>query len=247
MISSQAVIDAVLTLLKQKVDPAHVADLARWKRAEILQRCNLVQDSLALQLPGLFDGNNSTLLTVAGQMEYTLPASVGMIREVAIDGIQLSMTTKTQIQGDSIRGDLIDNTEFVLDWASVQDQPNTWFQDNEKTIVGLYPVPVISGQVISIDCELLIAYMADTGASYPLGNLNALRKAQQIIIYRAAEMCAAEVGNMNFVGYLKGIGDELVNSLTTYWFVLRPSPAESTIRFKETEGANNITLHHNLR
>ena len=247
MISSQGMIEQALKLLQEKVDPGHTLDLSRFKRSDVLLMINLEQDAIALEVPGLFDGNDSSLLTVSNQALYTLPNSVGMIREVAVNGVQCLRTTKSAIQGDSIRGDLVDTTEFVQDWASVTGTPTYWYQSEDKSQLGLYPMPAEAGQVISIDGELLVAYMTDSAISFPLDNLNALRKAQQLLLHRTAMTLAGILEKPAPVSFFKMKSDQLLQALITYWLVLRPTAPESTLRFKETEGSPSGILRHTIR
>jgi len=243
-------IDSVLTLMKEPVDPNHVLDLAAWSRAEILSRLCMSQDEIQLDLPGLFKTRDTSLSTIVGQMEYVLPTTIGVINSVSLDGVQLVRTTRDAIIGDAIRGDLVDSTEYVQDWASIQDQPYQFYQDIHDGVayLGLYPKPSSpAGQTIMIEGELVLANMTDSATSYPLDNLEALRKAQKILIYKTAEVCAIEDMNSVYATYLHQAADKMIEALRTYWFVMRPSDPQSTILYKECEGPSTQTLRRETR
>jgi hypothetical protein len=249
MLNTIATVNEVFIMLKEPFDPSLTApsDLSHWSRATILNRLNMVQDELVLEMPDLFKTLDESLTTATGQATYTVPSTMGTIRNVAVNGIQLIGTTKEAIQADAIRGDLVDATEFVQNWQTITGTPYMWYQDINGIVLGLYPIPVSSGLVITIEGEYILAEMADTTASYSLNNIAALRKAQKILIYKTVEVCAIEDGNIAFGTYLHQAAEKLVESLRTYWFVLKPSDPSSTIKYKETEGPTTQTLRREVR
>ena len=250
MLNGIQTLNEIFTMLKEPSDPTGATDLSHWTRATILGRLNMAQDELSMELPGLFKTlDNTSLVTVAGQMEYTVPSTIGVIRQVAIDGIQLMPTTKEKIQNDAVRGDLVDATEFVQDWMSVTGTPFQWYQDDRDGVskLGLYPKPATSGNVLTIEGELLLSLLSDTVVSYPLNNIAALRKAQKILIYKTSEVCAGEDGNYQYAQYLHTEAGKMVEDLRTYWFVLKESAPGSTIIYKETEGPSVSLLRREVR
>jgi hypothetical protein len=228
MLTGQEMVEAVLNLVSEKVDPGHTLDLSRFKRAFVLQQINLAQDSLSLAVPGLFDGVDSSLTTSANTANYTLPSTVGQIKEVSVNGNPLEKATKQELQGNAIR-------QGLVSWESITGTPIKWYQSDDKASLYLYPVPVTPSQTISIDGEVLLTAIADSSVSYPLNNLTALRKAQQLLIHKVAMVLSGMLEKVNLVAFFKGTSDVMQKDLETYWLVLRPTPAESTIRYKQTE------------
>jgi hypothetical protein len=249
MLSATATVNEILQMLKQPYDATGATDTAKWKRAEILLRLNMAQDELQLEIPDLFKTKDTSLTTTAGTQEYTIPSTLGLIRQVAIDGIQLMPTTKDQIQHDAVRGDLVDATEFVQDWQSVTGMPFEWYQDNRDGVnyLGLYPKPATSGNALTLEGELLLSLMTDSVSSYPFDNVSALRKAQKILVYKTAEVLAAEENNFAYAKYLQDMSEKMVVDLRTYWNVLRKTDNGSTIIYKETEGPSVSLLRREVR
>ena len=247
MLNSIQAINEVFSMMEEPFDPAGSTDLSHWTRANILIKMNMAQDELQLELPDLFRTTNSTLTTVALQMEYTVPVTIGTIRTVSINGIVLNKTTRETLQGDALRGDLVDATEYVQNWASITGEPYSWYQDQNNTVLGIYPKPVNTGDVIMLEGEYILAEMTDVNSSYAFDNVNALRKAQKILIYKTAEVCAIADGDQNYATYLHQAAEKMIESLRTYWFVLKPTNSTSTIIYKQTEGPTASTLHREIR
>ena len=164
MLTTQQAINEIFTLLKEKYDPAGIADYSHWSRTEILTRLNLAQDRLSLLITDLFRIEDSSLVSIAGQLEYNMPTNIGRVYEVSINGYQLQRTTKDAIQADSIRGE---NGQY---WADISDQPEYYYYDQGRNVLGLWPKPATAGQTIVIDGELIFANLVDSSAVYLLEN-----------------------------------------------------------------------------
>jgi hypothetical protein len=246
MLTGLQALNEIFTLLKEPYDATGATDKSHWSRATMATRLNMSQDELSLSLPGLFWTSDSSLTTVLGQMEYTIPATVGRIRQVSINGIQLNRTTLEAIQGNSIRGDLVSATEFVQDWAAITGFPFSFYQSADGLSLGLYTKPATTGDTIKIEGELLLSLITDTAGSYLLDNLPMLRKAQKYLIYKTAEECALEDGNMPFADRLHPLADKMMEELRTYWFVLKDTDPQSTIIFKEYEGPSVSPLNRQI-
>jgi hypothetical protein len=229
VLSGSDIIEEVLTLLKEPYDLAnHTADLSHWTRATILRRCNMAQDEISLYIPDLLRITDTSLLTVAGQIDYSFPTGIGIIYQISINGSQLLKTTMDTLQNDSLRGEI---DEY---WQTIADVPYYFYTINENTL-GLWPAPAASGQVISIDAEMILTEMSDASSSYPMENIAALRKGQKALIYIAAANCALEDGNTKLWQGLKAESNEILSDLKTYWMVMRPTSPESMIKVLEIE------------
>ena len=236
MLSGSDIIEEVLTLLKEPVDLVdHTADLSHWSRATILRRCNMAQDEISLYIPDLLRVADTSLLTVSRQLEYTLPAGVGIVYGCSINGSQLIPTTKQALENDSLRGEI---DEY---WQTIADVPYYFYVLNAETL-GLWPAPAIAGQIISLDAELLLTELADSASSYPMENIGALRKGQKALIFIAAAECAMEDGNGQLGQYLEAKANEILSDLKNYWMVLRPTAPESMIKVLESEDSQDNVI-----
>jgi hypothetical protein len=236
MLSGQQAVNEVFTLLKEPFDPLAVKDLSRWTRAEILQRLNLAQDRLALIIVDLFGVQDTSLSTVAGQMEYAVPSQVGKIKQVSIAGYQLQATTLEQIKLDSVRG------EEGMYWATITDQPEYFYYDQARGVLGFWPVPASTGLNVLIDGELVFSLLTDSSSIYLLQNYQALRKGQQAVLYFVAAMCAAENNNALLLNFFLNEAEKITEDLKVYWTVLTPSTGGSTIQVHESEDADSSVV-----
>jgi hypothetical protein len=249
MLNNVQMVNEIFTMLKERSDAAGVTDYSHWTRATMLQRLNIAQDELTMSIPGLFNTVDSTsITTVAGTMEYALPSTIGTVRSVSIAGIELISTTKETIQNDSIRGDL-NSADFSLVWSDMINTPYQYYisQTSSGMVLGLFPKAQHTGDAVTIEGEYLLSNLTDSTSGYPLNNLNALRKAQKILIYKVAEVCAAEDGNFNYAQYLHQTAEKMIEELRTYWFVLPQSNNESTIKFQQIEGPTTGYYQHTIR
>lgn len=215
MLTTIQLINEIFSRLKEKSDPAGVTELSHWSRASMLLKANLAQEELTLAIPGLFKTSDTSLTTTALGATYTVPSTVGRINKVSVDNVPLTATTKATLQVDP-------------QWNSITGVASQWYEDLNGTKVGLYPVPVTAGGVITLEGEYLLTNMSDSASSYPMGNYALLQKAQSILIDMVAGPLAAEDGNFDYANWLLNQATKKTNDLIVYWEVLKKSDTKST-------------------
>lgn len=180
--TAQAIITMVLKKRKEPIDGS-----GHWTRDEILSRLNLVQDGLDLILGGLLTAYDTSLTTVASQLNYALPEAVRDVIAIAVNGITIPVVTEDKIESDAQKGII------STDWRTeTGDAEEAFIRGGD---ICLRPLPASAGLTIGITYKVNLTAVTDSASSYPLNTIARIRTSQMLLILYTVLDIAAEEGD----------------------------------------------------
>lgn len=230
MLNAQALIDAVNVKLSEPTDSS-----GKWGDSVVLQYLNFACDEIALAIPDLLRTTNATLTSVSGTAGYTLPSAVGKVYNVFWGGVPLKPKSQDSIQQDVIGSDTSET------WMTTGGAPTHFYI--EANTINFYPVPNVTGTVITINGELLLTEMTDSASSYPFENIPFLRKAQKIIILLASADCLLDDGDSALYTQFKQEARSLIGELEGDWNKRKTIDTHSIVTERVSETGDSNTAN----
>jgi len=222
MLSVETLITEILQCLKEKSGLVAGED-PHWSRTVILRRCNLAQEMIEAELPGILHISDATTLTTDGSGQYTIPETFLRLTSVRVDGEFWEATSQEAVASRDIR----EQTESGNMWYVV-----------DRT---LYLMPDdTTGLVVTLDGTVRLSSVSDSSSSYPFdatSSTNAyLSKAQKLLILLVVLECAKEESRTDLYtttyNEIYHPVNGLLEKLHNEWFVVRENPQESMLEIK---------------
>jgi hypothetical protein len=248
LINTQDLITEVLQTVKEPSGLPGTIGTPHWTRAGILQRLNLQQDKISGELPGLFQTTDTSLTTTGTNAGLVVPSSIGNIKDIQVNGVTITRTSREAIVDQSQRGEIEDTWQNTASSLGMQDDVEFFIDiDNssgvEAQMLYFYPYPISAGLSITIQGDLILTNLADNPLSFPMENVPYLSKAQEILIKLTAQWCALEDSRTELYQMLQTDISELMRTLRKNYLVLRTNPRDSMLVIRRSEDAGSAPTY----
>lgn len=222
MLNAQQLIDLVNDMTLEPTDGT-----GKWSDAQILVKLNNAQDEIDLKISDLLRTVNTSLTPVSGTQTYTIPATVGKLYQVWINGKPIESKGS-----DSLGRDFAYSAEITLSGL-----PTTYYVQNN--VLYLYPIPDSSVTSITLIGEIILTEMTDSASSYPFETVPYLRKAQKILAMFAAADCCLIDGDTNQYTTFRTEAQNLLDELESDWEMYKTAETHSVVKQQLSEDALN--------
>jgi len=227
MLNAQELISQVCDMSNEPFDKTTKQSTGRWDNDQMLLKLSQAQSEVSLKVADLLRAEDSSIAPVPGQGAYTLPADIGKVYQVWINGQPIDSKGADSLAKDYAYSTQLSNTGMPV-WYSVQN--NT---------LNLYPIPDASVTTIKVVGELLLTSLTDSSTSYPFDNIPYLTKAQKILTLFAAADCVLIDGDTTQYSSYRSQGEELLGVLEADWEKYRTPETHSIIKEKVNEDSLN--------